>query len=82
MVKEYQIRVQNEDEKVILALMEKLGVEVTSLPKKIDKIKTARNIGKKINSTVDKTWLFGKWQDLEIDAKQLRETVWERNQKF
>jgi homospermidine synthase len=81
MVKEFQIKVHGEDEKVILALMEKLGVEVIHLPQKNKKERRVTNSDKKIKS-VDKTWLFGKWKDFQIDSKKLRETVWERNQKF
>jgi hypothetical protein len=75
------------DENVGLAsqLLEKLGAEISE-----KKTVARKNIAKKkkdvkkkkIAKKISPTYLFGKWKDLDIDPKKLREESWDRSHKF
>ncbi len=85
---ELKIAIAPEKETLIKMLVEELGGEVIE-------VKQDKSIGSKRNkkSTVNKasrntgdqpspTFLFGKWKDLDIDAKKLRAEAWDRSSKF
>ena len=77
-MKEYIVRIPEESEQVVTAVMEKFGVKVTEL-KKGKVIEKKMPSVKKMNhskSKIDHTYLFDKWKDFDIDAKKLRELSW------
>jgi len=43
--------------------------------KKPSKIKPSKRIKKE---KIDRTYLFGKWKDFDIDVKKIREELWKR----
>ena len=79
-MKEYIVRIPEDSEEIITAVMEKFGVEATEIKKK--KTATKKPASKKKKSTskekIDHTYLFGKWKDFDIDAEKLREELWKR----
>jgi len=71
------INIAPEKEHLIKMLVEELGGKVikeSALSKKIS--------SKKEEKEVSPTFLFGKWKDLDLDAKKLREDAWDRSHKF
>ena len=77
-MKEYIIRIPEDSEEIITAVMEKFGVQATEIKKK--KIATKKPASKKKKASskekIDHTYLFGKWKDFDIDARKLREESW------
>ena len=79
-MKEYIVRIPEDSEEIITAVMEKFGVQATEIKKRktpakkpVSKKKTA-----KPKEKIDHTYLFGKWKDFDIDAEKLREELWKR----
>lgn len=77
-MKEYIIRIPEDSEEIITAVMEKFGVQATEIKKKKKSSIKAVPIKKKATSKekIDHTYLFGKWKGFEIDSKKLREESW------
>jgi len=77
-MKEYIIRIPEDSEQVVTAVMEKFGVKATELKKRKVAPKKASPKQKKTlsKSKIDHTYLFNKWKDFDIDAKTLREQSW------
>ncbi len=79
-MKEYIVRIPEDSEEIITAVMEKFGVEATEIKQK--KTSTKKSASKKKKATpkekIDHTYLFGKWKDFDIDAEKLREELWKR----
>jgi len=79
-MKEYIVRIPEDEVEIITAVMEKFGVQATEIKKK--KIPAKKTVTKKRKSTskekIDHTYLFGKWKGLDIDAEKLREELWKR----
>ncbi|HVZ96622.1 MAG TPA: hypothetical protein VG847_07090 [Chitinophagaceae bacterium] len=77
-MKEYNIKVPEDAEKVVTAVMEKFGVVATAVgpKKKPAKKQKPKNKKRAPNTRVDHTYLFGKWKDFDIDPKKLREDSW------
>lgn len=77
-MKEYIVRIPEDAEEVITAVMEKFGVKATEIKKR--KTSSKKIVSKKKTPTpknkIDHTYLFGKWKDFDIDAKTLREQPW------
>jgi len=77
-MKEYIVRIPEDSEEIITAVMEKFGVQATEIKKK--KILAKKPVTKKKKATSkeknDHTYLFGKWKDFDIDARKLREQSW------
>ena len=79
-MKEYIIRIPEDSEEIITAVMEKFGVQATEIKKK--KTPAKKPVSKKKTATskekIDHTYLFGKWKDYDINAEKLREELWKR----
>ena len=72
-MKEMIVKIPDESSEFVTALLEKLGVHV-----EINKEKTK----KEKQVFISPTWLFGKWKDIDLDAKTLRKKSWNRSHKF
>ena len=77
-MKEYIIRIPEDSEQVVTAVMEKFGVKATKLKKRKAAPKTVLSKQKKtsLKGKIDHTYLFNKWKDFDIDAKKLRDQSW------
>ena len=76
-MKEYIIRVPEDSEQIVTAVMEKFGVKATELKKRKAPSKLLSKQKKQSSkSKLDHTYLFDKWKDFDIDAKKLREQSW------
>lgn len=77
-MKEYIIRIPEDSEQVVTAVMEKFGVKATKLKKRKVAPKTVLSKQKKtsLKGKIDHTYLFNKWKDFDIDAKKLRDQSW------
>lgn len=77
-MKEYIVRIPEESEQVVTAVMEKFGAKVTELKKRkiIVKKTSTRKKATLSKKKIDHTYLFNKWKDFDIDAKKLREQSW------
>lgn len=77
-MKEYIVRIPDDSEEIITAVMEKFGVQATEIKKK--KTISKKSASKKQKATskekIDHTYLFGKWKDFDIDAEKLRKESW------
>lgn len=89
-MKEIYVRIPDENIELASQLLKKLGAEINetktlekkSVTKKPRGVKTTRGIKKKSSGKISPTYLFGKWKNLDIDPKKLREEAWDRNHKF
>ena len=79
-MKEYIVRIPEDSEEIITAVMEKFGVEATEIKKKKTAAKKPATKKRKAASKgkIDHTYLFGKWKNFDIDAEKLREELWKR----
>lgn len=76
-MKEYIVRIPEDSEEIITAVMEKFGVQATEIKKKTSTNKPATKKKKTTSKEkIDHTYLFGKWNGFEIDARKLREESW------
>ena len=77
-MKEYIVRIPEDEVEIITTVMEKFGVQATEIKKK--KVSAKKPASKKKKASpkekIDHTYLFGKWKDFDIDAKKLREESW------
>ena len=72
-MKEMILKIPDESSEFVTVLLEKLGVDVSITKDKIKKEK---------QPAVSPTYLFGKWKDIDLDAKTLRKKSWDRSHKF
>ena len=73
-MKEVIVRIPEESEEMLTAIIEKFGAQIEEV-----KQKKKKNSGKKkLNIKASPTFLFGKWKDVDIDARKLREEAWSR----
>lgn len=83
-MKEIIVKVRDEDSELVTQLLEKLGAEVTE--RKAPANRSSRNEQKDTKKShignISPTYLFGKWKNLDLDAKKLRDRAWDRNDKF
>lgn len=76
-MKEFLIRIPEDSEQIITAVMEKFGVKTSEVKtKKIPAKKILIKHKKIIKSKIDHTYLFNKWKVFDIDPKTLREQSW------
>jgi hypothetical protein len=80
------INIAPEKEHLIKLLVQELGGEIIEEKKSSNKAK-GKSVAKKASlkkkeKEVSPTFLFGKWKDLDLDAKKLREDAWDRSHKF
>ena len=77
------INIAPEKEHLIKMLVEELGGKVIKESAPSQKINSKKEaLKKKEDQEVSPTFLFGKWKDLDLDAKKLREDAWDRSHKF
>ena len=89
-MKEIFVKIPDENIELASQLLEKLGAEIkekkTILRKpNAKKSKDAKQIilkNKKRSERISPTYLFGKWKNLDMDAKKLRKEAWDRSHKF
>lgn len=69
-----QVKIPDDNTLLIIELLQKLGCEVEQKKSegKITKNKLASE------KKVSPTYLFGKWTDFDMDARELREKAWSR----
>ena len=72
-MKEMIVKIPEESTGFVTELLQKLGIQLEDTNNK--KIK-------KNKATVSPTYLFGKWKDLDLNAKILRKNSWQRQNKF
>jgi hypothetical protein len=75
-VREYIVRVHEEDAELVTAVIEKLGAEAVEVKKSKTASKKAN--AKKKAAKPSPTFLFGKWKGFDIDPRKLREESWGR----
>jgi NADH dehydrogenase FAD-containing subunit len=84
-MKEIIVKIPDENSDLATQLLEKLGAEVKETKisvKKINakKIKVLKK--RKVPEKISPTYLFGKWKNLDVDSKKLREEAWDRSHKY
>jgi hypothetical protein len=72
-MKEMIIKIPEGSTQFVRELLEKLGIELEE---------TKSKKAKKEIAPVSPTLLFGKWKNLDLDAKTLRNNLWHRQEKF
>jgi hypothetical protein len=80
---EFIVHIAPEKEHLIKMLVEELGGEVIEEKTK-DAAKKEKKSGAKKQGKIKEvspTFLFGKWKDLDIDARKLRDQAWGRSHK-
>ncbi len=84
-MKEIIVKIPDENSELATQLLEKLGaeIEVREVVVKKPKEKKSKETKKSASSEkISPTYLFGKWKDLDIDAKQIRKEAWDRSHKY
>ncbi len=84
-MKEIFVKIPVENSELATQLLEKLGAEIKKNKTTSGKSNVAKNIDskkKKNSKKISPTYLFGKWKNLDIDAKKIREEAWDRSHKF
>lgn len=73
-MKELSVQIPEESVAFVTSLLEKLGAKVKEKETAPDK--------KMKEAGVSPTFLFGKWKNIDLDAKELRQKSWDRSHKF
>ena len=82
-MKEIIVKIPDENSELATQLLEKLGAEIENKKTAVKKTKLKKKVSKKRSpEKISPTYLFGKWKDLDIDAKKIRKEAWDRNHKF
>jgi hypothetical protein len=84
-MKEIIVKIPDENSELATQLLEKLGAEIEKKKTVVRKTKVKKNkVSKKriVPEKISPTYLFGKWKDLDIDAKKIRKEAWDRSHKF
>lgn len=89
-MKEFIVKISEENIDLASQLLVKLGAEIkekkTIVKKpKVKKSKIVNNTvvkKKRLSEKISPTYLFGKWKNLDIDAKKIRHEAWDRSHKF
>ena len=85
-MKEIIVKIPDENSELATQLLEKLGAEIREQEMKVGtKSKAKKNtLPKKraFSEKISPTYLFGKWKDLDMDAKQIRKEAWDRSHKY
>ncbi|MDQ6844164.1 MAG: hypothetical protein M3Z92_07415 [Bacteroidota bacterium] len=75
-MKEYIVKIPEAEVETISNVLEKFGAEMIPVKIKKGRKKTIKPAKKSKIEKIDHTYLFGKWKDLDIDARKLREQSW------
>ena len=84
LIKEYILRVPEEQDELVTAIVGKLGAELepvndsTTVSQKKVKKKSKEKKQKKTSALN----LFGTWKDVDIDPDNFRKQLWDRSHKF
>ena len=87
-MREIFVKIPDENIELASQILEKLGAEITekkTILRKPNAKKDTKQITikkKKLPEKISPTYLFGKWKNLEIDAKKLRNEAWDRSHKL
>ena len=84
-MKEIIVKIPYENSELAIQRLEKLGAEIGKKNIVVRKTKIKKSkVSKKIVAPekISPTYLFGKWKDLDIDAKKIREQAWDRSHKY
>lgn len=84
-MKEIIVKIPDENSELATQLLERLGAEIEERKIVVKKAKAPKNKLPKKTASPEKispTYLFGKWKDLDIDAKQIRKEAWDRSHKY
>ncbi len=84
-MKEIIVKIPDENSELATQLLEKLGAEIEVREVVVKKSKEKKSKETKRSASSEKispTYLFGKWKDLDIDAKQIRKEAWDRSHKY
>jgi len=74
-MKELSVQIPEESVAFVTSLLEKLGAKVEEKENKLEKKKKKAEV-------VSPTLLFGKWKNINLNAKELRQKSWDRSHKF
>jgi hypothetical protein len=72
-MKELFVKIPEESAGFVTSLLQKLGAVVEE--KGIATVRKQKRV-------VSPTFLFGKWKNIDLDAKELRKKAWDRSHKF
>lgn len=84
-MKEIIVKIPDENSDLATQLLEKLGAEIKEKKTSVKKVnaKKIKVLKKRIvPEKISPTYLFGKWKNLDVDAKKLREEAWDRSHKY
>ena len=84
-MKEIIVKIPDENSELATQLLEKLGAEIKEKKTVVKKSKEKKSkVSKKIivREKISPTYLFGKWKDLDIEAKKIRKEAWDRRHKY
>ncbi len=84
-MKELIVRIPDENSQLATQLLEKLGAEIETKKMIATKLKVPKRVTAKKKKTSEKispTYLFGKWKNLDVDAKKIRKEAWDRSRKY
>ncbi len=81
-MKEYIVKIPEAEVETISNVLEKFGAEMVPVEIKKEKKKATKPVKKVKKEKIDHTYLFGKWKNLDIDAKKIRNEAWDRSHKF
>jgi hypothetical protein len=89
-MREIFVKIPEENVELASQLLEKLGAEIKEKKTIVRKPNAKKPKGekqiilkkKKRSEKISPTYLFGKWKNLDIDAKKLRKEAWDRSRKF
>ncbi|MBC7890494.1 MAG: hypothetical protein H7Z13_21685 [Ferruginibacter sp.] len=72
-MKEFFVKIPEESAGFVTSLLQKSGAI-------IEEKDTTQSVKKE--QVVSPTFLFGKWKNIDLDAKELRKKAWDRSHKF
>ncbi len=84
-MKEIIVKIPDENCELATQLLEKLGAEIEEKKTVVRKSKLKKSkVSKKIVSPekISPTYLFGKWKNVDVDAKKIRKEAWDRSHKY
>jgi hypothetical protein len=81
-MKEFIVRIPEDSEEIITAVIEKFGAVIEPVGNSILKNKNKKKIKNKKGKKTSATYLFGTWNDVDIDPDKFRDQIWERDLKL
>ena len=84
-MKEIIVKIPDENSDLATQLLEKLSAGIKEKKISVKKLNAKKIKGLKkriVPEKISPTYLFGKWKNLDVDAKKLREEAWDRSHKY